>query len=359
MIKFVVDTEELWHNTYIKGRKHSNTTKTSALGRAHRATATLWNNGKTPKPLDTPSARCFLSDDYGRFQGAENDGRTFCKVYMPEFKKYFESIKTHGYTTRISTMPVDIIGGEPYLYDGNRRIACITAIGKQKEITVTKSSRTSRLKRCRDLARKALQVSYLNSEGKKVLYQPILVEGLDEYSTNSFKRSYHLAFDTLLRKCGNVEKKLVLDVGSCYGYYSFAFASAGAYVTAVEQDSLRYVLCRYLTPLYSDTDWSNPLFVLNDIRKYIEKTSLAFDFTLMINVFHHMYAANEALAWDTLNKIAMKSGYILLTMSSTSPKNIGKQEDIPKLIIGKSILDTYEDFGPIPPFGRHLFGFSR
>lgn len=359
MCGLVVDTEELWHNTYIKGRKYSNTTKTSALGRAHRATATLWNNGKSPVPLDTPSARCFLSDDYGRFQGTENVGRIFCKAYITEFKKYFNSIKTHGYISRMSTIPIDIIDGEPYLHDGNRRIACITAIGKQKEIVVKKASHLRWLKECGGLAKKALRVSYLNSEGKRVLYQPILVASLDEYSTRSFKRQYRIAVDTLLSICGNIEKKQVLDVGSCYGYYSFEFVRAGAYVTAVEKDYLRYILCRNLTPLYSETDWSNPLFVHSDIRKYIEKTSLTFDFTLMMNVFHHVYAENEALAWDTLNKIAMKSGCILLTMSSTSPKNIGKQEDIPKLITENSILDTYEDFGPIPPFGRRLFGFCR
>jgi len=45
-------------------------------------------------------------------------------------------------------------------------------------------------------------------------------------------------------------------------------------------------------------------------------------------------------------------------MSSTSPKNIGKQEDIPNLILENSVLDKCKDFGPILPFGRRLFRFS-
>jgi len=360
MSKLAVNVEELWHNTYIKGRKYSNPLKNSALGRAYRETAALWNEGQDPDFLDTPLAHFFLSDDCGRFQGTEHIAHGFLKSYTAKFKELFESIKTRGYTRRRSTIPVEVIDGEPYLFDGNKRIACIVAIGEQKEITVkhaddTRVSRVS--KKCHTLAENILKTHHLKSEGKKVLYQPILDVGLDEYSSDIFRRGYGLAIDRLLDICGNVEKKQVLDVGCAYGHYSREFAKAGAYVTAVEKDVDAFGLCRNLIPLYPDMDWSNPLYAYCDIGKYIGATSLTFDFALLLNVFHRMYAENEAHAWKTLNKIAKKSGCILLTMSASGPKKIGEQEDIPGLITENSILNTYKDFGPLPPFGRRLFGF--
>jgi len=360
MTDFIINAEELWHNTYIKGRKYSNPLRNSAAGRAYRETAALWNDGEDPDVLDTPVAHYFLSEDSGRFQGTEEIGRGFLKSYVPKFKEYFDSIKTHGYTTRLSTIPVEFIDGVPYLYDGTRRIACIVAIGKQKEITVKKADYTKFSKGCRDCAEKIVQADsgWLKSEGKRVLYQPILDVGLDDYSTDTFRKSYRTASDILLNICGNVEKKQILDVGCAYGYYSREFAKAGAYVTAVEKAEEDFSLCRRLIPLYPNMDSSNPQYVYCDIGKYIENTSLNFDVTLMLSVFQHIYAQGEARAWKTLNKIAEKSEYILLTMSSTSPKNIGKQEDIPNLILENSVLDKCKDFGPILPFGRRLFRFS-
>lgn len=357
MNKLAVNVEELWHNTYIKGRKYSNPIKNSALGRAYRETAALWNEGQDPDFLDTPLAHFFLSDDCGRFQGTEHIAHGFLKSYTAKFKELFESIKTRGYTRRRGTIPVEVIDGEPYLFDGNKRIACIVAIGEQKEITVKLADYTISSKKCRTYAEKILKIHYLKPEGEKVLYQPILDAGLDDYSSDTLRRGYRLAIDRLLGICGDVKGKRVLDVGCGYGHYSREFAKAGAYVTGVEKDVDAFGLCRNLIPLYPNMDWSNPLYAYCDISKYIGKTSLTFDFALLLNVFHRMYAKNEAHAWKTLDKIAKKSGFILLTMSMSGPKKIGEQKDIPGLITENSILNTYKDFGPLPPFGRRLFGF--
>ena len=358
MKRIKVDVNQLWENTYIKGRRYSNTEKTSRYGRAFLEVARQFDAGEEVDPVHNAVTDYFLSDHYGKLVGNRESGLRFSESYLKFFKKYVDSIKKQGYDPSISTMSVNMIKGEPYLSDGNRRIAILKALGRQNEVEVRIDDQRRWKKEANKLAQTCLGISHLISDGKRVLYQPVLHPAFSKYTTPQAKNHYTKAAKTLLAACGSFKDKHVLDIGSCYGYYSFFFARQGAMVTAVEPHSSRINLCIRLLRLYN-MDWSNPLFVYSRIEDYIKSTSLTWDYTFMLNVFHHIYSQNPKESWKTLNQIAEKSEVILLTMSSTSPVKIGKQSDLPSLILENSILKSCEDRGPIPPFNRHLLVFRK
>ena len=352
-----INVDELWSNTHLYGRSHSNRRMLRLLGSSHVVTADLFNFGCELPVEEYPTSRFLLSDDYGTFTGRQKAGENFCKLYLKWFKLYFESIKKLGYDIKKSMMTVDVINDKIFLSDGNRRIASIVALGKQREITVKVDDLELWHEKALGFAEKCLSKSYLCSLGKKVLYQPILYEPFKEYTTKPMKTMYQQALSIIVDSCQNIEGKTFLDVGCCYGYFSFGLAEHGALVTGVETDGTRRVLATNLARLYH-LDWSNPKFIRMSIEQYIEHTKLHYDYILMLNVFHYLYRANEEKAWQTLNILAEKSDTILLTMSHAS-ENIGSQKDISSLILNNSILAKCKDLGPIPPFDRHLFIFNR
>lgn len=358
MKRIMVDVDQLWENTYIKGRSLSNTEKTSRYGRAFLKVARQFDAGEKVDLADNAVTDYFLGDYYGKLVGNRELGLRFSAKYMTFFKKYFDSFKKHGYDTKKSRLLVDLIAGEPYISDGNRRIAILKALGKPKEIEVLLDDQKRWVTAANKRAAQCLTTSYLKSGGKRVLYQPILHPSLSQYTTPQFKRYYIQAMKTILNVCGSFKGKNVLDVGSCYGYYSYQFARRGAMVTAVEYHGGRVRLCTHLNRLQY-MDFSNPLFVCTRIENYIKATSLTWDYTFMLSVFHHLYAQNPEESWKTLNQIAEKSEVILLTMSADSPVKIGEQSDLSSLILENSILNSCEDHGPIPPFNRHLLVFRK
>ncbi len=336
----------------------TNTEKTSRYGKAFLKVACQFTAGKEVDPTNCAVTDYFLSDYYGKLVGNRESGLRFSETYLKFFKQYFDSIKERGYDPSISTMSVYMVDGEPYLSDGNRRIAILKALGKQKEVEVRIDDQTRWIKEANELAKTCLNISHLISDGKRVLYQPVFHPALNKYTTPQSKNHYAKAMKNILDVCGSLKDKDMLDVGSCYGYYSYQFAQRGAMVTAVEPHGTRINFCHRLFRLYK-MDWSNPMFICNRIENYIKATSLTWDYTLMLNVFHHLHSQNPKESWKTLNQIAEKSDLILLTMSSVNPVKIGEQSDLPSFILENSILESCEDRGPIPPFNRNLLVFRK
>ncbi|GAI04543.1 unnamed protein product, partial [marine sediment metagenome] len=105
----------------------------------------------------------------------------------------------------------------------------------------------------------------LKADGHKVMYQPIL--GIPEYNSSSRNKMFKDAFE-ILATAGSFKDKTVLDIGSCYGYFSFGLVKNGAYVTGVERDGGRASICLHLAPL-NGFDWSNPKFCIGSIENYL------------------------------------------------------------------------------------------
>jgi len=349
------DLQELWDNTYLKGRKTSDVSRTEGLGQSHLETAHLLRLRKLGDLEASPSCRYFLGPCYGQFLGARNMGRGFCGKYMKQFRNIFEIIRSEGYNPEKGMLEVVVIDGETYLADGHRRLASMTALGGQGKIQVSNVRNKYWIIYVRKLICKCMRKSYLTSQGRKVLYQPIMHPAFSGYSTEKHNASYRNAMNTLSTYCGNVKGKKILDVGSCYGYYSFELARAGAFVVAIDNDLKRVDIARKTSILYG-LDWSNPLFVHGSIGPYIEATPDSFDYALMLNVFHHIY--DKPNGWQILTSIAEKSDKVLLSMDHANPRKIGGQKDVPRFIENHSTLKLCEDLGPFM-FGRRLYAFRK
>lgn len=349
------DLQELWDNTYLKGRKTSDVSRTEGLGQSHLETAHLLRLRKLGDLEASPSCRYFLGPCYGQFLGARNMGRGFCGKYMKQFRNIFEIIRSEGYNPEKGMLEVVVIDGETYLADGHRRLASMTALGGQGKIQVSNVRNKYWIIYVKKLVQKCIRKSYLASQGRKVLYQPIMHPAFSCYSTEKHNTSYRNAVNIISDYFGSVKGKKILDVGSCYGYYSFELARAGAFVVAIDNDLKRVDISRK-TAILHGLDWSNPLFVHGSIEPFIEETPDRFDCALMLNVFHHIY--NKPNGWKTLNSIANKSDKVLLSMDHAHPLKIGGQKDIPHFIESHSNLKLYEDLGSFM-FSRRLYVFGK
>lgn len=349
--------QELWNNTYVKGRKTSDISRTEGLGQSHLKTANLLLRGELGDLKASPSAKYFLGSRYGKYLGKREKGLRFCVRYVNQFRKNFEIIRSEGYNPEKGMLEVTVIDGKMYLDDGHRRLASMTALGVQGKIQVlnVRNKDEYYIKYVKNLIHKCMRTSYLRSHGKKVLYQPIIYPAFSGYSTKEHDAKYRKAVNILLTYCGDVNGKKILDVGSCYGYYSFELTRAGAFVVAIDSDIKRVDITRKMLILYG-FDWSNPLFIHGSIVPYIEATPERFDYALMLNVFHHIY--DKPKGWETLNNIAEKSDRVLLSMDHANPKKIGSQKDIPSFIEKHSTLRLVDDLGQFM-FGRRLYVFEK
>lgn len=347
-----VVAKELWHNSYIKGRPTSCVSSIQTLGRAHLETAKLFNAGCYPDYKDTPSYKMFMSDNYGKLYGMEN-ADNFLKGYIKQFQENFESIKANGYNSEISKISVDIINGEPYLIDGNRRIASVVAIGQEKEIEVMEGEPRFEEENVRNYLHYLAPQSPFIIGGKHILYQPTL--GFEDNNHQTRTMKFFDLRDRIIKEIDTVEDKLILDIGSCFGFFSFSLSKLGAYTIGVETDGKRVNACRLISG-YRKLDWSNPKFIHGHASEYIKESNLYFDITLMINVFHCLYREDPEMAWETMNIIAEKSGKVILCMDHGGIVN--SQKNIVEFILSNSILNRAKLLGQVYS-NRNLYLLER
>lgn len=354
--RFMVDVDKLWSDTYLVGGEHAHQPTLRGMGESFQETVKLLESGAERPTEDYPASKYFLSDLYGRWTGRRKAGRDFCNVYIDLFKNLYESIKTHGYDTKKSIITVFQLGnGRIVVSDGNKRLAIIKALGKQKTINVELDNKLGSKRICDEFIAYNLDRDGMSEAGKRILYQPIT--GYDGYSGVTRTKAYYDALESIIGFCGPVQGKTFLDVGSCYGFFCFELAKRGAYTIGVDNDYERVALSLNLSNIYG-FDWSNPKFVMVGVINYIIETKLPFDCALMLNVMHNMLGADEGLAWDALNLVAEKSDTVVLSMGHLTPKKTAdSQYDIPKLIMSKSVLRNCKFLGTFN--GRHLYGFWK
>jgi len=347
-----VNVEELWKNTYIIGRENSCRRSIYSLGIAHLQTAKLFNSGKFPYYKETPSYKMFMSHGYEKMFGMSS-AEEFLRGYMKQFADNFKSIKKYGYRSDRSRISIDTIGGKQFLIDGNRRIASIMAIGEQREIEVMEGEHRFRRENVEKYLRNlALQSPFIKND-KHILYQPTLgfTENNDPCRTEEFRKMKRC----ILRGIGDTKGKLILDVGSCFGYFSFALAQLGSYVVGVERNNNRVEASRLISGYYK-LDWSNPKFICADISDYMKESDMNYDIVLMISIFHYLCRENLENAWKVINKLAERSDKIILCMDHNGI--IESQENVRDFILGNSVLKNAEFLGKVYN-NRLLYSFSR
>lgn len=188
-------------------------------------------------------------------------------------------------------------------------------------------------------------------------YQPI--EYLPHLTSRKRKGDYRRMLRMILDFCGDVRGKHMLDIGTCFGYFSFELTKLGAYTTGVEYDRERFDVCRCLLEVYG-LDPSNPKFINMDVMDYAFAPGERYDYTLLLNVFHYILELNQEKAWDTLSRLAEVSEAIFISMPHKKGLNARSQKEIPDIIIKKSVLSGFKKLGVgRGRGGRHFYVFWK
>jgi len=307
-----ISLSDLWQDTFWRGRGTSDVSRLQSLGRAHATTACLLRDDPQIPVDHLPSYEMFLGEDYGKFVGARALGERFARGYLNVMGRYVASFREHGYDPAKSVLSVQRLDdGRWVMIDGHRRIAIMLALGCGPMIEVKSGDRRFTAATCRKTLDAALPQSPYEIAGRRVLYQPI--RGFDSYNAPSRTAQFEAALEAILPAIGDPRGKRILDVGSCFGFFSFGLARLGGLVTGLEIDGQRLAACRQLSAHY-DRDWSNPLWVAVPAEDFLAASSRRYDVILMLSVFHCLWRADHRRAINTLRRALQLADQVLLSM---------------------------------------------
>jgi len=147
--------------------------------------------------------------------------------------------------------------------------------------------------------------------------------------------------------------KRILEVGPCYGYYSFWFDGNGAEVTAIESNAGRYEICEGLNEFYH----GSVNFIHGDIMEYIKDSNADFDVLFLQNIFHHLLRHYKEEAFMLLNDTNIP--WMFLTMGSTlGPWSLNVPKgNIPLMILNHSKYRLAKKIGKW--YHRDTYFFER
>lgn len=242
----------------------------------------------------------FLGPAYGKFVGSQEKGKRFAKKYLGFTKKYLESFREHGYDTNRSFLTViQLDDGLWRMIDGHRRIGIMLALNCGPMVEVKEGDRRFTRQTCKKVLDKILPLSPFVVDGQRILYQPTV--GFEEYNTPKRTAMFTSALETILGLIGEPAGKRILDVGCCFGFWSFELAKRGAYCVGLEVDGNRLAVCRQLSAHYG-MDWTNPLWVAVAAEDFMAASRQRWDWILMPSVFHCLWRTNPSRATATLRR---------------------------------------------------------
>jgi len=149
-----------------------------------------------------------------------------------------------------------------------------------------------------------------------------------------------------------VEGKVVLDVGSRQGHFSFLMAEAGATVTGVDDTEREVTFSNCLAKLKG----LNVRFKHDTIHHYLTTTKKKYDLALVLNVFDHVLrdTPREEAFW-VLNEISKRCKKMVYMSGPLLPELSGKI--IPEIMIEHSQYKGYISLLDNSYAGRTLYGF--
>ena len=293
-----ISLPELWRNTFCVGRPTSDVWRLGALGQANLATACLMRDSVTEPVESLPSYRMFAGQEYGKLVGASKSADRFSRKYLEFMRKYTIWFLRDGYDPHRSRLSViRLADGTWRMIDGHRRIAIMMALGCGPMVEVKEGDQRFTDVSCRKVLDRVLPESPFKVAGKQVLYEP--VRGFDEYNAPSRTAMFEDALQTVLKITGDPAGLRFLDVGSCFGWFSFGLVSRGGYCTGLDIDGNRLSCCRQLAAYYG-MDWSNPLFAGVPAQDFLPAARQNLDWILMMSVFHCLWRKDPHRAKETL-----------------------------------------------------------
>jgi len=112
----------------------------------------------------------------------------------------------------------------------------------------------------------------------------------------------------------NVKENSVLDLGCYFGHYMFLLLEAGATrAIGVDNNKFRVQVANSIAQRRGISKNKQFFKALHgDINNYVETTDEHFDIVLLLNVFHHLLAHDEARAWNTLNTLLDRCEHLFI-----------------------------------------------
>ena len=211
--------------------------------------------------------------------------------------KLYKQIKEEGFDPKREVrMTVTFYNGTFYISNGHHRMSMLKHWGvaeililvrlPQEKITIVPTNRELDI---------PVHIADMIDADAYSHYQPVI--GYPE-KTTEFRRSTYAG---VLESLATVDwkGKKVLEVGPCFGYYSFWMDAQGADVIAVEESANRVKICKALNDHYG----RNVEFIHSDIMLYDMYQDLGdIDVIFLVNVFHHMLRSYREGAFKLLRE---------------------------------------------------------
>lgn len=188
-------------------------------------------------------------------------------------------------------------------------------------------------------------------------YQPIHL--IPEITSEGREYAFRERYRYLKPFCEPLKNKRFLVFGCNLGWNLFQFTFDGANGgVGVDLDKNCIIITNCLAKKY---ELENKIkFYCNTVDEYIsnykKEIDGEFDYVLMLNIAHHMFMQNRALAWETMKKIADLDKWIIL--SGYDGEGISPTEMIKSGIFSEYKL-IFEGEPTLYNMGRDLFGVKK
>jgi len=192
--------------------------------------------------------------------------------------------------------------------------------------------------------------------GLKKTYQPVggTREKIDPERTQGFERIR----DIMLSHMGEVEGKLILDIGSNLGWFCFEYAKLGARTIGVELNENRVRVCNCLKERDGFSE-ENPMFFSGDSVEWVLSRDYDYDWVILLNVFHHILLANEKDGWEMFDKLINNSRgvFVMMRNSLQTWRLCSTARNIPDAVLLQSAATDYKAYDQV--HGRTIYVFWK
>lgn len=192
-------------------------------------------------------------------------------------------------------------------------------------------------------------------------YQPIYGFEEDYLKKGKITEERINGFNNILKSImevtGDGKGKRILDIGSNLGWFSFMFSEMGADSIGLELDSNRVKVCDAIKDKMGLRD--TPQFWSGDAKQWLkDNPDIRFDYVLILNTIHHMFAQDEQGTWEMFNDLLnISNGIFIMMRSSIGGWSLKYPHDIPRSILEQSEATNFKTLDRV--HGRTIYFFYK
>ena len=257
---------------------------------------------------------------------------------------YFD-IRDNGYDYSKPKTPIRVRiddDGRIFVGNGHHRVAALLHIGVP-EIKVTVKDR---YKAWMNFKQRLYDVY-----GKKYLYQPMDHPDFSDWSVNKMACDEVLKF---ILDWVHVDGQLILDIGSCTGWFCYKLAEYGATMHGIDTDERKIEMAEYQRT-YREAYQDNPRFAYRSFQNHLHGT-VHYDTVLLLNVLHHYLRKDVDKAMAMMKQISEHSRQVVMQLSTKIPIT---HEDFINRVLRETQYDGFTTYTPEDTPLRPVILFSK